>query len=91
MYRFSNSFFQFPFVDGAKAVDLPLSELVLNKTWRPALSVTGVDGIPALQDAGNVLRTQTTLTLSMRVPPTVNAQTAGNILKEVLEKVCSEI
>ena len=31
-------------------------ELLLNSTWRPTLSVTGVDGIPSLQNAGNVLR-----------------------------------
>jgi len=77
---------EFPFVEGAKAVDLPMAELILNKTWRPALSITGVDGIPALQDAGNVLRTHTTLTLSLRVPPTLDALKGAHILKEALEK-----
>ena len=33
-----------------------LTELVLNRTWRPALSVTGADGMPPLSTAGNVLR-----------------------------------
>ena len=64
-----------------------MAELILNKTWRPALSITGVDGIPALQDAGNVLRTHTTLTLSLRVPPTLDALKGAHILKEALEKV----
>ena len=32
------------------------AELVLNRTWRPALSLTGVDGMPPLTSAGNVLR-----------------------------------
>jgi len=32
------------------------------------------------------LRTQTTLTLSLRVPPTLKAQEGGNILKAALEK-----
>lgn len=77
---------ELPFVDGAHSVDLPNHELILNKTWRPALSTTGVDGIPKPQDAGNVLRSFTALTLSMRVPPTLDAATAGEKMKEVLEK-----
>ena len=32
------------------------AEALLNRTWRPALSVTGADGFPAIADAGNVLR-----------------------------------
>ena len=41
-----------------------LTELVLNRTWRPALSVTGVDGMPPLSSAGNVLRPHTSVKLS---------------------------
>ena len=36
-----------------------LTELVLNRTWRPQLAVTGVDGLPTPGDAGNVLRPYT--------------------------------
>ena len=32
-----------------------LAELVLNRTWRPQLAVTGIDGLPSPGDAGNVL------------------------------------
>jgi acetylornithine deacetylase/succinyl-diaminopimelate desuccinylase-like protein len=60
-------------------------EALLNNTWRPALAVTGVDGIPALADAGNVLRPQTSLKLSLRLPPTADAARAGRRVKEVLE------
>lgn len=45
------------------------AEVILNRTWRPALSITGASGLPALEMAGNVLRPQTTLKISMRVPP----------------------
>jgi len=77
---------EFPFVEGAGAVDLPLNELILNKTWRPALSYTGAENIPSLQDAGNVLRTYTTLTLSLRVPPTLKAPEGAQRFKEALER-----
>ena len=50
------------------------SEALLNRTWRPTLSVTGVDGFPALGDAGNVLRPYTAFKLSLRLPPLVDGQ-----------------
>ena len=37
---------EFPFVDGGGPVAHDLTELILNRTWRPALSVTGIDGMP---------------------------------------------
>jgi acetylornithine deacetylase/succinyl-diaminopimelate desuccinylase-like protein len=61
-----------------------LAQLVLNRTWRPALSVTGVDGIPALADAGNVLRPHTAVKLSLRLPPTLDGDLAGDILTKLL-------
>jgi acetylornithine deacetylase/succinyl-diaminopimelate desuccinylase-like protein len=62
-----------------------LTELVLNRTWRPSLSVTGVDGIPPLESAGNVLRPCTSLKLSLRLPPTLDGKRAGELLKDALE------
>ena len=50
---------KFPLVPGLRPMADELAELVLNRTWRPALSVTGVGGIPSLDSAGNVLRPHT--------------------------------
>ncbi len=61
-------------------------EGILNRTWRPALSVTGAAGLPAIDAAGNVLRPKTSLKLSMRLPPTVDAERATSALKRVLEE-----
>lgn len=60
-------------------------EAILNRTWRPALSVTGGAGLPSLDSAGNVLRPKTQLKLSMRLPPTVDGQQATQALKQLLE------
>jgi acetylornithine deacetylase/succinyl-diaminopimelate desuccinylase-like protein len=60
-------------------------EAILNRTWRPALSVTGAGGLPPIASAGNVLRPKTSLKLSMRLPPTVNAESASKTLKQLLE------
>jgi acetylornithine deacetylase/succinyl-diaminopimelate desuccinylase-like protein len=77
---------KFPFVDGMRPVETDLTELVLNRTWRPALAVTGMDGVPALESAGNVLRPFTAVKLSLRLPPTLDGTRAGELLKRLLEK-----
>ncbi len=60
-------------------------EGLINRTWRPTLSVTGVDGFPTLQNAGNVLRPYTAFKLSLRLPPLVDAGEAVQQLKTLLE------
>ncbi|MFN0243088.1 MAG: M20 family metallopeptidase [Planctomycetota bacterium] len=77
---------KFPFAPGMKPVSSDVTELILNRTWRPALSITGARGMPEPQNAGNVLRPSTTVKLSMRVPPTADAEKATKKLKEILEK-----
>jgi acetylornithine deacetylase/succinyl-diaminopimelate desuccinylase-like protein len=77
---------KFPFVEGMTPNGKDGDQLVLNRTWRPALSVTGLAGAPAPRDAGNVLRPFTELKLSLRVPPTADAKKASAKLKEILER-----
>jgi acetylornithine deacetylase/succinyl-diaminopimelate desuccinylase-like protein len=60
-------------------------EGILNRTWRPALSVTGAAGLPSIDAAGNVLRPKTSLKLSLRLPPTVDGERATQALKLLLE------
>jgi acetylornithine deacetylase/succinyl-diaminopimelate desuccinylase-like protein len=79
-------FNKFPWVEGMQPVTHDLAELVLNRTWRPQLAVTGIGGIPALDSAGNVLRPHTAVKLSLRVPPTLNGARAGEFVKQLLEK-----
>jgi len=51
-------------------------ERIIARTWKPTLSVTGMDGIPPTALAGNVLRPFTSATLSLRLPPTADAAAA---------------
>ena len=60
-------------------------QALLNRTWRPTLSVTGVDGFPELGNAGNVLRPYTAFKLSLRLPPLVDGHQASIRLKTLLE------
>jgi acetylornithine deacetylase/succinyl-diaminopimelate desuccinylase-like protein len=73
--------------DGAPALPTTTDpvEGLLNRTWRPTLSVTGVDGFPDIKNAGNVLRPYSAFKLSLRLPPLVDANEAALKLKTLLE------
>ncbi len=58
-------------------------ELLLNNTWRPAMSVTGAEGLPTLVNAGNVQLPFTDLKLSFRLPPTCDADDAAVALESI--------
>jgi len=77
---------KFPLQPGVVPVVNDDAELILNRTWRPALAVTGAEGLPALANAGNVLRPHTRLKLSLRVPPRLDAPRAAAHVKAALEK-----
>jgi acetylornithine deacetylase/succinyl-diaminopimelate desuccinylase-like protein len=81
---------RFPWACGADGtLALPTTtdptEALLNRTWRPTLSVTGVDGFPELGNAGNVLRPHTAFKLSLRLPPLIDGNAAALALKALLE------
>lgn len=59
-------------------------EMYLNNTWRANLSVTGAGGLPDYNRAGNVVRPSTTLRLSMRLPPNMDAQVASKAVRAKL-------
>ena len=75
--------------DGATAFALPTTtdplQALLNRTWTPTLSVTGAEGFPDFKNAGNVLRPYTAFKISLRLPPLVDAGTAVQELKALLE------
>src|SRR4029077_20913938 len=74
-----------PFTDGTKPMASDLTEMILNRTWRPQLAVTAMDGYPLPENGGNVLLPYTTAKLSMRLPPTCDAQKATAAIKRKLE------
>ena len=75
-----------PFSASVKPISGELDELLTGKTWKPGLEITGIDGIPALQNAGNVLRPYTSATLSMRIPAHCDPEKAAQAMKQMLEK-----
>ncbi len=77
-------FNRFPMKEAMQAMNSEAVELILNRSWRPALSYIGIDGVPNIESAGNVLRPSTSIKLSIRLPPTCNAEQASKKLKEIL-------
>ena len=76
---------KFPFIDGMQPISKDPLELLLNRTWRPALSYIGQAGMPDLVQGGNVLRPRTSIKLSLRIPPSLDATDIDRKLKELLE------
>lgn len=79
---------RFPFVGSTRPQRDPskdAAEIVLDRTWRASLAVVGADGLPPIADAGNVLRPHLAVKLSLRVPPSADADAVSTEMKRVLE------
>src|ERR1700724_630776 len=77
---------KFPLMPSMSPMSDDLTELVLNRTWRPQLAVTGIDGLRTPINAGNVLLPSTVAKLSLRLPPTLDPDAAGDRIRTLLEK-----
>ncbi|MHB8440313.1 MAG: zinc-binding metallopeptidase family protein, partial [Acidimicrobiales bacterium] len=73
-----------PVVDGVRISTAGAHDTLLRLHWMPAMEVTGAGGLPPVHGAANVIRTSTTLRLSVRVPPTCDAQAAAEALTTAL-------
>jgi len=78
-------FAKFPFPPGMGPIASDPTALVLNRTWRPWLAITGMDGVPSVRSGGNVLRPYTAAKLSLRLPPTAAGAAATARVKAILE------
>jgi acetylornithine deacetylase/succinyl-diaminopimelate desuccinylase-like protein len=75
-----------PFAGKTKPMTKGNAEIILAKTWEPQLAVTGMAGYPLPKDGGNVLLPFSTAKISLRLPPTLNAEKARAALKMALER-----
>ena len=76
---------QLPFAGNTKPMVTDRAEMILEKTWRPQLAVTGLEGYPLPANGGNVLLPYSIAKLSLRVPPSGDAENARAAVKAVLE------
>lgn len=73
-------------VPGARYLSDNISEMVVQRAWKPGLAVTGEEGIPPTACASNVMRTKTDLKLSLRIPPGVDPEVCAAAMKKLLEE-----
>ncbi len=81
----ADAYGKFPLRPAMRPTNEVVEELILDRSWRPALAVIGAEGLPPVASAGNVLRPRTALKLSLRLPPTCDAARASARLKALLE------
>jgi acetylornithine deacetylase/succinyl-diaminopimelate desuccinylase-like protein len=79
-------FTELPFSGSTKPMAADNTGRILEKTWMPQLAVTAMDGYPLPQNGGNVLLPYSTAKLSLRLPPTCDAQAARATIKTALEQ-----
>jgi acetylornithine deacetylase/succinyl-diaminopimelate desuccinylase-like protein len=75
----------FPMLENVHVLAEDPVELLLNNSWRPALTVTGQEGMPSMTQAGNVLLPELAYKLSLRLPPTLEADKATAAVTRILE------
>ena len=73
-----------PFQPGVRPVTQDITTLLVNRSWRPQLSVTGAEGLPPLAKAGNVTLPSLSVRLSMRIPPLCHPERANQALTHAL-------
>src|ERR1700722_2045941 len=73
-----------PWAKGVQALSNDPTELIINNSWKATLAVTGAEGLPPLASAGNVLLPEVAVKLSLRLPPTCDAQRATAAVREAL-------
>ncbi len=77
---------ELPFAGQTSAMSVSNVDAILQKTWKAQLAITAVEGYPTPANGGNVLLPVTTLKLSLRVPPSGDAEAARVAVKTVLER-----
>jgi acetylornithine deacetylase/succinyl-diaminopimelate desuccinylase-like protein len=76
---------ELPFAGTTKPMGTDGATLILQKTWQPQLSITAMEGYPLPANGGNVLLPYSIAKLSLRVPPSADAEAARQAVKTALE------
>ena len=73
-----------PIVEGLELLGRDGADRLVRQTWEPSVALVGIDGIPSIADAANVVRPWTTARLAVRLPPSISASAAGARLVKIL-------
>lgn len=79
--------YKFPFEEGVQKMGKTPLENYINRVWKPQLAITGMSGLPSTAKAGNVLLPYTEALISMRLPPTLDAEKAAEDVSNFLDSL----
>lgn len=71
------------FKEGQSVEDENFQQMI-NNYWTSTLSVTGFEGLPPFDRAGNVVYKELKMRCSLRLPPGLTAKNAGDIVRAKL-------
>jgi acetylornithine deacetylase/succinyl-diaminopimelate desuccinylase-like protein len=74
----------YPLAGGTRPMTEDPAGQILARTWHPTVSYTGIDGMPPIERAGNVLRPHTSVRLSFRLPPGCDSVAALDAVARIL-------
>lgn len=74
----------FAWAGGTHARTSDPKEAIVRTAWMPSLSFLGADGFPSTGEASALIRPSTSLFLSFRIPPRVNAREAFEAVRATL-------
>lgn len=74
----------YPWHGSTEAISNDPKTLLTNVAWLPQLSITGINGVPSVENAGNVTLPEITVKLSMRIPPNCDPKTATEAIETAL-------
>ncbi len=74
----------FPLAGDTRTERPSTEQLLIARSWQPSLEVTGIEGAPPPDAAGNVLRPSTAVKLSVRLPPTADPRLAAEAIERRL-------
>lgn len=73
-----------PLLPGVQTKCTTNHEILVQETWKPALTITGMDGLPKIEDAGNVIQSSVAFRVSMRLPPDIDFAAAEKDIAQAL-------
>ncbi len=76
---------RFPAVPGLRLGNgVGAAERLLARSWQASLAYVGIEGLPPIEEAGNVLRPYTKAKIAMRIPPSSDSKRAAEELLQAL-------
>jgi len=73
----------FPLYENTETLSSDVLTMILNKAWRPSLSILGITNYPTTPTSENLIQNSIQCKIAIRLPPLLSSETAANKIKEM--------